>query len=337
MISAAAYTLPLTIGMAAVSAGIAIPVAADALASLIHRIKTRARLSGEAGALAGKRFAFLQLLFSDLCRNGVKMFRPMSAHLSQVGVVRRQCENIVKALRCSQQGCAPCIVCELLLLCLLISFLLGTFVSASVVVGAGLAIVTIWLILAQASKVIHRWEVRFREQIPDALRSIGVCFSAGFSLQQALEQTARDIADPLGREFVQVTADIRAGRSLEEALRDLEQRTNVAELRFVSVALEIQHHTGGSLQQLLDNAAASILSSFDLHRSLAVQTAQARMSAKVVTLMPLVLVLVLSLMMEGYIQSFFSSPAGLLVFFSALAMEASGILVIRRILGLKLD
>lgn len=337
MLGAAACILPVTIGLAAICAGIAVPVTGDVLTRTIRRIQTRARLSDNTQESGGKKNALPRLFFSDLCRNGVRVFRPVSSRLLQIEMVRKRCGTVSRSLSGSQQDCTPIVACELLLASLVLSLLSGTLLSSSVLVGAGLAVATIWLILAQASKVIKRQEAKFREQIPDALRSIGVCYSAGFSLQQALEQTARDTTDPLGREFVKVSDDIRAGRSLDEALRALEQRTNVAELRFVSVALEIQHHTGGSLQQLLDNAAESVLSSFDLRRSLAVQTAQARLSAKVVTLMPLVLMLLLSLMMEGYIQSFFSSSAGMLVLFLALTMEVFGILVIRRILGSKLN
>jgi tight adherence protein B len=67
-----------------------------------------------------------------------------------------------------------------------------------------------------------------------------------------------------------------------------------------------------------------------------VQTSQARLSARVVTLLPLVLVAILSLAMEGYLQTFFSSAEGLTVLFVALAMEFAGVLLIRRILGVDL-
>ena len=337
MLNASILALPVTVILAAISAGIAVPALADATTSLLHRVQTRARLSGEIQRSGADKSSLPSLLLTDLCRNGIRVLRPVSSRLVQIGLINKRCESVSRALLTTQLSCDARIICELLLLGLVLSFLFGALFSGSIVVGIGVALASFWLVLARASKQIQLWEERFRTQIPDALRSIGVCFSAGFSLQQALEQTAMDVADPLGWEFAQVNADIHAGRSLEEALSALEQRTNVAELRFVSVALEIQHQTGGSLQQILDNAAASIRASLDLRRSLAVQTAQARMSAKVVTLMPLVLMLLLSLMMEGYLQSFFASAAGLLVLVTALAMEALGILAIRRILGLKLN
>jgi tight adherence protein B len=210
-------------------------------------------------------------------------------------------------------------------------FLTGMFAVA--LCGAALAVA--WL-LGKAGRVLEQWEGRLVEQIPDALRSLGICFNAGYSLQQAFEQTAQDTSEPLGAELRQASFDVCAGRSIEEALTALERRTKAADLRFVVVALEIQHRTGGSLQELLENAADAVLASADLRRQLAVQTAQARLSAKVVTILPLVLVAVLSLAMEGYLQTFFSSSEGLALLFVALGLEAAGVLAVRRILGVDL-
>jgi tight adherence protein B len=187
--------------------------------------------------------------------------------------------------------------------------------------------------LNKAQKFLERWEERLVEQIPDALRSLGICFNAGYSLQQAFEQTAQDTPDPLGAELKLACCDINAGRSIEEALSALENRTQATDLRFAIVALEIQHKTGGSLQELLENATDAVLASAELRRQLSVQTAQARLSAKVVTVLPLVLVALLSLSMEGYLQTFFSSFEGLAILMVALGMEALGVLIIRKILG----
>jgi tight adherence protein B len=90
------------------------------------------------------------------------------------------------------------------------------------------------------------------------------------------------------------------------------------------------------MREVLDAAADSMLASFDLSRSLEVQTAQARMSARVVSILPIALVLVLSVAMEGYLATFFSSPAGFMLLLCAVGMQVAGIAIIRRILGIDL-
>jgi tight adherence protein B len=205
------------------------------------------------------------------------------------------------------------------------------------VVALCLALGAVFFVAHRAVVLKRAWADRLRGQIPEALRSIGLCFSAGYSLQQALEQTASETPDPLGAELWQTVYDVTAGRSIEEALGGLERRTSASELRFALVALEVQHRTGGSLTELLENAACAVLATSDLRRQLETQTAQARLSARIVSLMPLVLVSLLSLAMDGYLQTFFSSAAGLTLLLLAVGMEVLGVVLIRRILGVALD
>lgn len=277
-----------------------------------------------------------EFVLARFFRNGFIVLRPFAQLLLQLAYLRTKCESCVKALGLRGFVASVSTVCESLIVTLVIvvvsiSLLTGSFIIALIV--AGLALV---FVFGKVQKQLGQREERLVGQIPDALRSLGICFNSGYSLQQALEQTALDTPDPLGPELKQVCFDVNAGRSIEEALSALEDRTKATDLRFVIVALEIQHKTGGSLQDLLEDATDAVLASAELRRQLAVQTAQARLSAKVVTVLPLVLVAALSVSMDGYLQTFFSSPEGLAILVLALGMEALGVLLIRKILGIDL-
>ncbi len=75
------------------------------------------------------------------------------------------------------------------------------------------------------------------------------------------------------------------------------------ELAFVAVALDVQHQTGGSMGQVLDAARDSVEGELELRRSLRVQTAQAKLSARVVSVMPFALVAVFSLVSEDFLAA----------------------------------
>ena len=329
--------LAVAICLSAMCSALVVPAILDSGVSAIRRVYVRAKLIGRKQEARSGIRAILQVVFSDYCRNGISVLHPVARQLLRVAAVRRRCEAAAQALLVKNQVCSAAIACELLIALFLAGLLFGLMAFGDLLAAIILASALIRIPLGRVTKLQRGWEEKFRGQIPDALRSLGVCLSAGLSMQQAFEQTARDTPEPLGSEFALVNFDIIAGRSLEESLRLLEQRTNTADLRFVIVALEIQHQTGGSMQEILESAANSILSSLDLRRALAVQTAQARLSAKIVTLMPLVLVLLLSLIMDGYLESFFSSPEGLFLLLTALTMQVFGVLIVRRILGLKLN
>jgi tight adherence protein B len=311
---------------AALCGALAVPVVLDQGFQRLNRSRLRARVIDDGkkrdGSLVG------------LVEKGILPLRPLARLLLRARWFCVKCENCVQALKIKGYRVEAVAVCEVLLAvfgALAVTVLLFTGL-VPVALCAGVLMVS--LIFGRAQKSLDQWGDRLVEQIPDALRSLGICFNAGYSLQQAFEQVAQDTPDPLGAELGQASFDVRAGRSIEEALSALESRTKVTDLRFALVALEIQHRTGGSLQELLENAADAVLASADLRRQLVVQTAQARLSAKVVTLLPLALVAMLSLAMEGYLQTFFSSAEGLAILLLALAMEGAGVLVIRRILGI---
>ena len=132
--------------------------------------------------------------------------------------------------------------------------------------------------------------------------------------------------------FQEATHEIAIGKTPDEALDDFKVKATLPELVFVAVALKIQHHAGGSMQQILDTARDSIKNEIELRRSLRVQTAQAKLSARVVTAMPFVLVALFSLITKDFLLPFFSSGLGVSLLVVALVMQASGILAIRRIL-----
>ncbi|MDR3315189.1 MAG: type II secretion system F family protein [Coriobacteriales bacterium] len=325
----ATILLPFALGTSAISGALLLPHLLQGVLRLFRSVHARSRIMGapEGG----------NIFIADFCRNGVAPLSKPARLLLRVKGVCSACACVVKALALRAYSAQPQAVCESLILLALCVFALALLLTRIIPVALCTALCAVMFLVGKAQKQLTAWEQRLLDQIPDALRSLGICFGAGYSLQQALEQTAGDTEDPLGAELRQASFDVSAGRSLDEALSLLERRTHVSDLRFAIVALEIQHRTGGSLKELLDNTASAVLASADLKRQLSVQTAQARMSAKIVTLLPLVLVVLLSLMMEGYLQAFFSSAAGLMVLGIAITLEVTGVLIIRKILGIDFD
>lgn len=278
-----------------------------------------------------------ELLLIELCTNGVTLFRLPARLLLRVPAFAQSTDEIVTVLVQRIPGCNQRAVAEIM-------FALGCLSGLTVFVLTQQVLLALVCLAApaavarmQARKWLRTRREKLREQLPDALRGLGMCFMAGLSLEQSFDQTARECRAPLQSELRRTVDDLRTGFSIEESLDALDERLAMEEMGFVSVALEIQHRTGGSMREVLDSAADSMLASFDLSRSLEVQTSQARMSARIVSILPLALVLVLSVAMEGYLATFFSSPAGLFLLLSAVAMELLGIFAIRRILGIDLE
>ena len=181
----------------------------------------------------------------------------------------------------------------------------------------------------------ERRALALRDEIPDALRSLGVCFRAGLSLMQTLRQTGREMKGPLGSLFRSGALLLETGGTATEALAVFRQRSEVPELAFVAVALDVQHRSGGSVAHVLDAARESVEGEIALETSLRVQTAQAKLSARIVTIMPFVLVALFSFMSPGFLDPFFSSVPGMLLLGAALLMQVAGVLLVRRMLDVE--
>ncbi len=229
------------------------------------------------------------------------------------------------------------VVCDdaALLLCMVeamgVAFVLAGLALASPVAGALAAAAISLLSCHLVDGRVRRRDREMRSQIPDALTALGVALGSGYALPQAFSYTAAHTPPPLSRELERVVWDIDAGRSIDEALDGLQRRANAPELRYVAVAMEVQHHSGGSLREIIACAVQGVRGSFDLERSLQVQTAQARLSARVVGLLPIGLLGVLALAAPGYLESFLDSPMGLGMLAVAIVLDVVGLLIIRSI------
>ena len=323
--------LVVALSLAAVSSAIALPAIIDAVKTINRRNQRKQLAQGSSADKTQRQLFVRRLSHTGLPALGLPSrlllkLTPWQSAVSQTALYLQSQANAVDTDKLSELMLAACLAVAVGALALtqdpLVSLLSGALLPV--------------LAASQAKTRLARRAQKMREQLPDALQCLGFCFMAGCSLAQAIEQTADESPEPLKTELAQVSDDIQSGRAIGDALAALEQRNSLPEISFISVALEIQHQTGGSLKDLLESAAASVRTAVSLKRQLQAQTAQARLSFKVVALMPLFLVMVLSLTVDGYINTFVSSVEGLTILVVALTMELAGILLVRKILGVDL-
>lgn len=173
------------------------------------------------------------------------------------------------------------------------------------------------------------------ESVPDALQSMGVCFQTGLSLIQTFRQTAGETRGPLKKLFEQAAHRLETGQSVENALTVFRAEASIPELSFVAVALGVQHEAGGSMREVLDSVSDTVKDEIELKRSLKVQTAQAKLSAQVVSLLPFALIALFSLVSKDFLAPFFGSVAGVVLLGIALSMQGAGIVLVRRMLSVE--
>lgn len=275
--------------------------------------------------------------YAGVVRNGVGWAKPLAKLLLKVARINRMFSEAVVVMRAKGFATQVQSLCSTWCAAIAVIMGVGTFLGASPVFG--IAAATCFAVVGYFA--IERYKDKraeqMRESVPDVLRSMGVCFHAGFTLLQTFQQIASEIRGPLGSLFSRAAHELETGVSAEEVLVSFRDQASIPELAFVAVALKVQHDAGGSMAAILDAARDSVQGEIELKRSLKVQTAQAKLSARVVTALPFVLIALFSLITEDFLAPFFSSAIGLILLAVAIAMQATGVLIVRGMLKVECD
>lgn len=259
-----------------------------------------------------------------------KPFHPLSACLLRVQPIRDIAHDASLVLPGMQLISSEEVVSVSLLGAAVLA-VCGTVLAGSVVFGIALTATFIAGAWCAVRYHAHKTYSRMRDLVPQAMRVLSDSFRAGHSLQQTMQQASKDLEGHLGTLFGRVSHRLESGYSTHDALEPLRCAHAVKELAFVAVALDVQHKSGGSIAPVLESARNAVEGELELARTLRVQTAQAKLSASIVTVMPFVLIAFFSLVSPGFLSPFFESALGLFLLGVALVMQVGGILSVRRI------
>lgn len=265
-------------------------------------------------------------------RNGIKPLLPLAKRLTDVPHVHGWAKEAVwefraKGVETSVVPLTSCFLAVVFTLGLVAFVLSRTLLGFLAVVICVVVLVALWC----QGRAQKRREA-LRAAIPDALRSMSVCFQSGLSLLQTFQHVSEETTEPLSTLFSHAAHRMELGESASGALSTLREDAVIQELAFVAVALDAQHQSGGSLRHVLDSARSSIESELELKQKLRVQTAQAHLSARVVCALPFVLLAVFSLISDGFLDPFFESLQGMVMLGVAFGMQIAGIVAVRKML-----
>jgi tight adherence protein B len=175
----------------------------------------------------------------------------------------------------------------------------------------------------------------FEKGLPAALDLIVSALRSGHSLISALGLVAKEIPDPIGREFRICFDEQNYGLELRTAMQNLTNRVPLQDVQMMVTAILIQKETGGNLAEVLDRCAHIIRERFQLKREIRTKTAQGRLTGWVLTAMPIGLGFVLYLMKPDTMRLLWTKPLGLKMLYIGLGLMVVGGLIIRKIVRVK--
>jgi tight adherence protein B len=201
-------------------------------------------------------------------------------------------------------------------------------VSAMLIAGTfGLGAGPLWFILGGAAPFVwlrrKRTERRaaFEEQLPEAIDMLMSALRAGYSFQAATKFIGEELPQPLGREFAQFYDEQRLGVDVRTALLSLQERVPSTDLKMFVTAVLIQRETGGNLTEVLGNIAEVMRERADIHRKIDSLTAESKLSARFLSLLPVIVFVLMLLFDPTFVKPMVTSPIGILLLtFSGLSV-----------------
>lgn len=209
----------------------------------------------------------------------------------------------------------------------------GEFVMLKIIAGAGMALVCAWLATQFAGRASFpailagsvvgavigsffpnlyvgfrskRRVKAFNNQLADTIAMLGSSVRSGYSLLQSMELVSREAQAPVSSEFRRVVQEVGLGLSNDAALANLYRRVPSDDLDLMITAINIQHEVGGNLATILDSISHTIRERVRIKGEIATLTAQGRISAYVITGLPVGLAVVMTTINPGYMAPIFT-------------------------------
>jgi tight adherence protein B len=213
--------------------------------------------------------------------------------------------------------------------CALVAILLGSFITAGMGVVwmvIGLAAPIFWVRRRRATRLFA-----FQEQLPDAIDMLMSALRAGYSFQAATKFIGEEVPAPLGREFAQFYDEQRLGIDVRTALTSLQERIPSTDLKMFVTAVLIQRETGGNLTEVLGNIAEVMRERADVHRKIQALTAESKLSARMLALLPPIVFLLLLMFDAKFLRPILVTSIGQLILAYCAVSVIAGYAIMMRI------
>ena len=176
---------------------------------------------------------------------------------------------------------------------------------------------------------------KFEEQFPEGLDFLSRSMRAGHAFTISLEMLGDELADPLGQEFRTLFNEQNLGAPIDLALQNFNERVPLLDARFFTSSVLLQKQTGGNLSEILTRLAWVIRERFRLKGQVKAASAHGRLTATILTLLPVATMLGLLVVAPGYLQGMAQDSDGKWMIAGAVVAQILGNFFIKKIINIQ--
>jgi len=173
---------------------------------------------------------------------------------------------------------------------------------------------------------------KVEEQLPEAVDMMKRALRAGHPFSGAIKLVSEELEAPLGKEFGTTFADLNYGNDVRRAMLGLLQRIPSVPVMALVTSVLVQKETGGNLAEILGQISSVIRGRFRLERKIRTLSAEGKLSAWILALVPIVLFGVITVTTPDYLPTLTQDPFGQKLIMAGGVMAVIGILWIRKII-----
>lgn len=174
----------------------------------------------------------------------------------------------------------------------------------------------------------------FIEALPPLFDQVKHLLLAGNSLQQALTKSIDASTGPVARYLQPVSRRVQNGAPVADSILWLADRLDCPELFIFGTGVHTNARYGGRMASMLANLAQIVRDGLRVRRELRSATAETRLSALVLSLLPVGVAGIIAIMNPSYMSFFIDTPQGQHMAIFAVGLQITGMLIMRRILRL---
>lgn len=172
---------------------------------------------------------------------------------------------------------------------------------------------------------------RFSDQLSVTLQILSGALRAGHGIAQGIDTVAREAESPTSEEFRRLTIETRLGRDLIDALTAMADRVGSQDFEWVIQAIEIQREIGGDLAEVFDTVSNTIRDRTRIRLQAAALSAEGRVSALVLLVLPFGLGAVMAVANPEYLTPLFRSGTGYALLAVGAVLMSVGALWLKKI------
>jgi len=172
---------------------------------------------------------------------------------------------------------------------------------------------------------------KLNEQLIDGLVTLANGMRAGLNLVQSMKLIEENTEPPISQEFGLMLREFEHGASVDEVMRRASARLKLHHYQLLFAAMETARIRGGNLPETLDRLGESLREIVRLEEKVRALTAQNKMSAIMMGLMPLVVAGIYYMIEPTWVEALFNDQWGLLLLAIAVFLNIVGFLWIRKI------